>query len=107
MTRAPRLDRRSALKPLLALSAAAALPASFLACSKEPTCNDVSQLSETELRTRNEVAQYVEQTPDATKRCSSCAQFLPAQPKQCGGCKVLRGPINPNGYCTLYALKQG
>jgi len=107
MTYNPGLNRRAALKPLLALSAAAALPISLWACSKKPDCNDVSKLSDAELRTRNEVAKYVDQTLEAAKRCSSCVQFVAPAPNQCGGCKVVPGPINPDGNCTLYVLKQG
>jgi hypothetical protein len=42
---------------------------------------------------------------DATKRCSGCLHYLPAAPNKCGGCKVVKGPINPDGNCNLYAAK--
>jgi hypothetical protein len=101
------MNRRDAFKPLLAVSAAVALPSLLLACSKKPDCTNVSDLSADDLRIRNEVAKYVDQTTEAAKRCSSCAQFVAAAPQQCGGCKIVKGPINPDGNCTLFVLKQG
>ncbi|MES1178194.1 MAG: hypothetical protein ABUL62_27970 [Myxococcales bacterium] len=101
-----RINRRAALKPIAAMSVAALVPAALLACSKNADCNDVSALSPDELRTRNEIAKYVDQSLEAAKRCSGCVQYIPAAPKQCGGCKVVKGPINPNGGCILFVLKQ-
>jgi hypothetical protein len=101
------MKRRAAFKPLLALSAAALAPGLLSACSRKPDCNDVGALSADELRVRNEVAKYVDQTMEAAKRCSACVQFIASAPNQCGGCKIVKGPINPDGYCTLFALKQG
>jgi len=100
------INRRSALKPIAAMSAAILIPVGLLACSKEQDCNDVSALSPDDLRTRNEIAKYVDRSMEAAKRCSNCVQFIAAAPKQCGGCKVVKGPINPEGGCTLFVLKQ-
>jgi hypothetical protein len=100
------INRRAALKPIAAMSAAILIPAALLACSKEADCTDVSALSPDDLRTRNEVAKYVDQSMEAAKRCSGCVQFIAAAPKQCGACKVVKGPINPNGGCILFVLKQ-
>jgi hypothetical protein len=99
------INRRAALKPIAALSVAVAIPGLLLACSKKPDCNDTNSLSADDLHTRNDVAKYVDQTLDATKRCSACAQYIAAQPKQCGGCKIVKGPINPDGVCTLFVAK--
>jgi hypothetical protein len=101
------INRRAALKPIAAISAAVVVPGWLLACSKKPDCNDVSALSPEELHTRNEVAKYVDQTLEAAKRCSGCAQYVAAAPNQCGGCKIVKGPINPDGACLLFAQKQG
>src|SRR4051812_29673243 len=82
------INRRAALRPIAAMSAAILIPAGLFACSKNPDCNDVSALSPDELRTRNDIAKYVDRSMEAAKRCSACVQFIPAAPKQCGGCKV-------------------
>jgi len=99
------INRRAALRPIAAMSAAILVPAGLLACSKNPDCNDVSALSPDELRTRNEIAKYVDRSMEAAKRCSACVQFIPAAPKQCGGCKVVKGPISPDGGCILFVPK--
>ena len=103
MTR--RMKRREALANVARLSTAVVLPGWRLACSKKPNCNDVSTLSTDDVRIRNEVAKYVDQTMEASKRCSACLQYVPAAPNQCGGCKVVKGPINPDGNCTLFVLR--
>ena len=38
--------------------------------------------------------------PNGEKQCSNCAQFVPP-----GGCKVVEGPISPQGYCLAWAKK--
>ncbi len=102
-----KLNRRAALKPIAAMSVAVVASGWLLACSKKEDCSNVSALSADELRTRNDVAKYVDQTLEAAKRCSGCAQFVAAAPDQCGRCKIVKGPINPNGGCILFAAKQG
>ncbi|MDE2356164.1 MAG: high-potential iron-sulfur protein [Alphaproteobacteria bacterium] len=46
--------------------------------------------------------------PNAGKQCSKCNYFLPgAKPTAVGQCKVVAGPIAPNGWCTMFAPKAG
>ena len=77
-----KIERRAALRPIAALSAAVVIPGWLLACSKKPDCNDVSKLSAEDLHTRNDVAKYVDQTLEAARRCSGCVQFVAAAPNQ-------------------------
>jgi hypothetical protein len=35
--------------------------------------------------------------PDSGKRCGICAHFVPP-----GMCRIVQGPISPQGYCTLF-----
>jgi len=69
-------------------------------------CTDVTGLPEGEVQARMALA-YVDATPFAGKKtCESCQQYVaPAKEGACGGCKVLRGPVHPNGYCKSYAQK--
>jgi hypothetical protein len=47
---------------------------------------------------------YVEPADDTKRTCSSCQQYLtPAAGGGCGSCKVLKGPIHPNGTCKAFA----
>jgi hypothetical protein len=99
------LDRREAIRRLVVLSTTALLPGWAVACSRKESCLDVTGLTPEEVRARNETAKYVEQTMDATKRCSGCAQYIAAEPNKCGGCKVVKGPINPDGNCILFVAR--
>lgn len=101
------IDRRTMLRHLVVLSASVATPAWLLGCKgSKPSCTDVTGLSPDDVNVRNVTAAYVDQTPDATKKCSGCVQYLPAAAANaCGGCKVVKGPINPEGWCKLYVPK--
>lgn len=99
------LARRDIFRPFAALSLAVIAPAAVAACSKSVTCSEAPGLSADELKAREETAQYQDQSLDATKRCSQCALFVAPTQAGCGACKVLKGPINPNGNCKLYVAK--
>lgn len=98
--------RREALRHLAVLSASLAVPGFLAGCSKKPTCTDVSGLSPDELKVRVETATYTDVAPDQSKRCDLCAQWVPGPGADaCGGCKVVKGPINPKGWCKLFVAK--
>jgi hypothetical protein len=101
-----KLSRRDSLKALVVLPAAIGG-----ACSSGPAmperCDDVSQLSEPEKMARSAL-QYVDRTPYPEKKCRNCVQYVPpAMETQCGGCKIVKGPIHPEGYCTSWVKKEG
>ncbi len=101
MSQAPRIDRRTALGHLVF----AAAPTWLLACKGEATCLDVTGLSPDEVNTRNNVAAYIDRATDASKKCLACVQYVPGTPNACGGCKVVKGPIHPEGGCKLFVAK--
>ena len=44
--------------------------------------------------------------PNGANRCGKCNYFIAgANPTALGQCKVVAGPISPNGWCTLFAPK--
>ena len=102
-----KLSRRDLLQNAAALSAFAVLGAA--ACSKTPaalSCTDTTGLAPADLALRTSPAvNYADLSAEPGKSCTTCQQFLPAAPSTCGTCKVLKGPINPKGYCKLYAAK--
>jgi hypothetical protein len=100
------MTRRSALARGILLPLSAAFPATLVACSKTLHCDDTSALSADDLKTRNEIAAYVDLQQDTTKRCADCMQFSSAGEKACGSCKVVKGPINPDGGCKLFVPKK-
>ena len=48
--------------------------------------------------------QYQEQ-PKNGQKCSDCLQFVPGQQGANGTCKVVEGPISPNGWCAAFVKK--
>jgi hypothetical protein len=98
--------RRDLLRRSAAFGALALVGAS--ACSKSKpaalSCTDTSALSPTDLTVRTSLA-YVDVSTETGKSCAGCLQFIPATPDQCGTCKVVKGPINPAGYCKSFTPK--
>lgn len=97
------LERRAALRTL-ALGAMTLIPAAALACGKRLDCSDVAGLTPDEQEARRSNG-YVDKSPDPGKRCDNCGQYVAAAPDQCGGCKVLKGGVHPQGYCKLWVTK--
>lgn len=74
--------------------------------ASDDPCADVSGLTDTELQMRNETLKYVAKTPDPAKRCDNCKFWTPAaEGAACGGCELIKGPINPEGYCTSWFVQ--
>lgn len=93
------VDRRRLL--LIGGSALALLGAS--ACNRGPAaCTDVSGLTPEEIKTRKTLG-YTDKSSDKNETCENCQQWVPpAESGQCGGCKVIKGPVHPNGYCVVF-----
>ena len=99
-----KLSRRDVLQRSAALSLFAVVGT---ACSKEQkalSCTDTMSLSAADAQVRTSLA-YQDKSPEPGKSCTGCQQFIPAAPDACGTCKVLKGPINPAGYCKSFAPK--
>ena len=75
-------------------------------CSKGPSsCNDVSGLSADDAKVRTTL-EYVDKSPQPDKTCEKCQQYnKPADSNACGTCKVLKGPVHPQGYCKVFVAK--
>lgn len=90
------------------MGAAIAVPSLLSSCAEAKkelaadACDDLSGLSETEIKKR-ESLKYVSQTPDAAKNCANCRFYkAPAQEGECGGCQLFAGIVYPNGYCQSW-----
>lgn len=67
------------------------------------SCGASAGLAPADVQARSAL-RYVEPGADERRRCSSCQQYLtPAADGGCGSCKVLKGPIHPNGTCIAFA----
>lgn len=102
-----KVDRRDFLKSALTLGAAAGAASLLAACGKGGgalVCTDAAGLSPADAATRTSL-QYVDVSADPAKICSGCVLYTAGQPNACGGCQVVKGPINPAGYCASWAKK--
>jgi hypothetical protein len=93
-------------RDLLKLSIAA-VGVGVAACGKQPkvlSCSDTTSLSAADVQVRTSLS-YVDHSVEPGKSCSKCQQFIPAAPDTCGTCKVVKGSINPDGYCKSFVLK--
>jgi hypothetical protein len=66
------------------------------ACSRSQppplSCTDVSELSPGDITLRTALG-YLDQSPQAGRE------------GRCGTCKIVKGPINPGGYCKSYVAR--
>ena len=54
----------------------------------------------------SKVAAKYQTKPNAGKDCDDCIQFVPGKTgKAPGTCKIVEGPISPNGWCIAFAEK--
>ena len=73
--------------------------------STELKCTDTSGLDQGAIQARMS-ANYTDHSQKADQDCTNCLNFKPpGKANTCGGCKVLKGPINPKGWCKLWAKK--
>jgi hypothetical protein len=69
-----------------------------------PSCNDTSGLAASDADFRRAQG-YVERSTREGRNCSGCNFYTAAAPEACGSCSVVRGPINPGGYCNLWVQR--
>lgn len=101
-----KLSRREVLQRSAGLGALVVL-GSAAACHKAPAalaCTDTTGLAAADIQVRTSLG-YEDVSTQPGKSCSVCLQFIPGAPNACGTCKVVKGPINPNGYCKSFAAK--
>lgn len=97
-------SRRNFLGALAALPAL--LAASGAAAASDAVCYDADALP-LNLKNRRKALGFVEQSPDAKRRCGLCA-FFQAKDGDCGSCQLLSGgPVKAAGVCNSFAPKAG
>lgn len=104
--RAKTFSRREVLGHTVRLAIIGATATLLHACKKpELHCEDVSGLSEEDAELRAQL-EYQDRSPHGqNKTCSSCAFFKVGKKDECGLCTLVKGPINPLGYCNSWAAK--
>ena len=103
-----KMSRRGALKRALTVVGSVALVPVIKACGggeEGLTCTDTAGLSPGDVATRTSNS-YVDHSQMSDKNCLNCQFFQAGAANQCGTCTVVRGPIHPEGYCSLWAATQ-
>lgn len=103
-----KITRRDMLGRSLLLGAVATVGTNlFLSACGSPAldCTSTAGLSAEDIATRT-ANQYVDRSMDAGKNCANCNFYQAAAANACGGCTVVKGPINPAGTCRLWVAKQ-
>lgn len=105
------VSRRRFLQRTLSIGAAGLVGGVLAACGKkeggDPSdpCGDDSEMSAAEKGVRKSSV-YKTKSPHAAKKCDNCTHWIAPEAKApCGGCKVVKGPIAPAGYCNLWVKK--
>ncbi len=97
------LSRRAVLGSLVAGGVGLVV----LGCKRKlpSSCTDTTGLQPDEVQARNTL-DYRDATPFPDRTCEGCQQFVAAPADgACATCKVLRGPVHPNGYCKSFSKK--
>jgi hypothetical protein len=94
---------------LLVLSGGALLAAGCSRSKAAPAaCDDapsLASLKDDERATRATMA-YADHAPAPERTCEHCNQWVAASERSsCGTCKLLKGPIHPDGTCKAFTAK--
>ena len=96
------LSRREALRAMGMIVLGAGCKRSS---SMPASCSDTGSLSPEAAQVRSSLA-YVDASETPGKDCYRCLQFIAAPDEgKCGACKLLQGPVHPNGYCKAFAAR--
>jgi len=77
------------------------------ACLKSQpfTCVEAPALSVEQLELRNKLL-YRDKASNPALACDLCIQYVePASGARCGSCKIVPGPMHPQGSCQVFAKK--
>lgn len=81
-------------------------PADKKETSATDFCDDLSNVSQSELEKRKTFA-YVDKSPVPDHFCGNCALFVPKADNQtCGECMLFKGPVRAVGHCIQWAAKE-
>ena len=113
MTEEKRIGRRGAMKrALTVLGAVTVAPTLLAACGSDDddggggggglSCTDTSGMEPAAVTAR-EAQAYTDSSSNAEQNCANCNFYTAGAANACGSCAVVQGPINPEGYCNLWA----
>jgi hypothetical protein len=80
-----------------------ALGLSGWACeAKSFRCDDLTGLAPGDIEARKNL-DYKELAEKPELACRNCAQYVPPSGSNCASCRVMRGPVHPEGWCKVFA----
>lgn len=102
-TKEPRLSRRQWLCHTAQLSMAGAV-ALVAGCGKRAAlvCTDPDRSSDSENSLRASL-HYTEASTIEAEVCSGCGFYRTVEDNPCGGCDLLKVPVNPHGRCDSWS----
>jgi hypothetical protein len=101
----PATGRRDFFKKVLGLCAVPLLDGACGGESDPVSCTDMDGLSASDKATRSSVL-YKDWSIYSDKTCENCIFFEPpAASGGCGRCRIVKGAIHSNGYCTAWLTK--
>lgn len=98
---APVLGRR---RWLTVLAAAGVAPV-VAACGRPAfSCAEAPGLAPPEATARSTFG-YLDRSNVVARRCEACTHYVAVSGPACGTCRLVRGPIHPDGTCNVFAAK--
>jgi hypothetical protein len=68
-------------------------------------CSAAPRLWPAEVKTRADNA-YVDRSTRPGEHCFTCANFIePHEPRACGACRTVKGPVHPAGWCKSWTRR--
>ena len=75
------------------------------AIDRSLACDDLRGLWPAEVATRED-NEYIDRSDRELEYCFNCANFEPPRAQgACGGCRTVKGPIHPGGWCKSWTEK--
>lgn len=71
---------------------------------REFSCREAPALAPAEALVRANLG-YRDRAAEPARRCESCAHFTAAAPEACGSCRLMRGPVHPEGTCSVWVVR--
>lgn len=88
---------------LVACAGSKKQPVAQTATPATDPCSDLAGVDPTDVQKRKSLG-YTNKSPLPDGQCDNCKLWVPAKEgKECGGCLLFTGPVNPEGHCTYWA----
>ena len=84
------------------------MPAEEAPMAEEPasfSCMDTTGMEEADITMRNTLL-YTDMSETEGQNCANCQLYvLPTEGANCGTCTTVKGPIHPEGWCSIWAAQ--